>query len=253
MRIWYSVSTELSYTESMSLALRGFALLVGLGLMSRFALADLIIDDFDQGTFSRVFKAPGNYSGIFDSLDATHTAGGSRQYLYSISSNPSNSDVTIGVNGGSFRASWAGIVTQTLNLEYGAGEPMLLNLSWLTSFEIARTSNPDGINAVNYAMFLRDSSGNDDSSFSPRQRANQGIGFNRVDFLNPLLDWSKITFIGLRQSYTNNNTLLRGYTTDEISAVPEMHTPTALLLGAVLFWWPRKRVATRFRVIGTER
>lgn len=216
-------------------------------------MADLIIDDFEQGDFTRIVRNPGTYSDQFDGLDNAHTVGGSRQYLYSIGSNSTNSDVAIGVSNGRFRASWTGIVTQIIELGYGVGTAMQLDLSWLTSFEISRSSNPGGINAVDYAMFVRDSAGHDDVSFSPRQRADQGIGFNRVDFRNPLLDWSKISYIGLRQDYTNNNTQLRGYTTDEITAVPEPHLSVALFLGAAILWWPRKRVATRFQVTGIER
>lgn len=185
------------------------------------ARAFLVIDDFTDGEYRRVFNQRGTYQDTITGIDPSHTAGGSRDYIFRLLSNPDGYDLTMDIGNHRLDMSWMGRIPQEIELAYGTFMPMQLNLSWLTSFEISRRSTPSGINGTGYRMFLFDTHGQDTYNFDWRQRQDEGIGFNRQDFANPSFDWSSVRIVVLRQTYDFPNSAIRGYQTTQILAVPE--------------------------------
>lgn len=184
----------------------------------------LILDNFDGGDFERVFNQTGIYGGIVQGIDPRDTVGGSRQYALDLG-NPLQTDVSLNNRDGRLEVSWTRTspnVTSVLDLDYGAGVPMRVDIGFATAIQIDRSTDPDLINAHGYTFFLRDSQFRSVNSNAARQRPQNGIEFFRADFRGDSdFDWSDVVFMRFRQRYENTVGQLSAYRTLEIRAVPE--------------------------------
>ena len=209
----------------------------------------MLIDDFERGDFTRTFTGvQGQADGFTSGIDPNHTVGGTRQWRFNWGNNVRGQDINFGNRNGSFETSWPlggePNITSTSNLEWGVDQftPMLLDLSWFTSFEVKRRSMPGFINASNYIVHVRDINHESTNNNRWRQRANEGIGFNRIDFAsNPDFDWTRVVYVRFEQRYGFVETQLHGYFIDEIRVVPE---PSCLLVALGGLWLAKRRRST---------
>ncbi len=218
---------NLRYNVSVLRFLRGTLPLAALAALAPTARADLVIDDFSQGDFSRVFQGTsGQGEGIEQGLDGAHTLGGSRSWGFEWGGNLRGQDITVANGGGSFAVSWGQggdpNIGSTLSLAYGHVVPMVVDLSWMTSIEVSRHSDPLNINGTGYSVSLLDVNTRGAGDNQWRQRANEGIGFNRQDFqVEQGFDWTRVKFIQFDQEYDSTTSMIHGYYTDELRVVPE--------------------------------
>ncbi|MCW5935708.1 MAG: hypothetical protein KIT11_00170 [Fimbriimonadaceae bacterium] len=186
----------------------------------------LIIDNFDGGDFERVFRQPGSYGDIIRNIDPRDTIGGSRQYGFRLFQNLGMVDVVMENRAGRHQVAWP---TQRPNVlcelyfDYGAGDPMEVDMGFATSIQVDRDTTPDEINATGYTLFLRDADGRSANNIHWRQRPDQGIEFFRSDFSRQI-DWSRIEFVRFLQTYDNFSGTINEFRTLEIHAVPEPAT-----------------------------
>lgn len=221
---------------------RTIACLSILAVVTSFTQAQLVIDDFLDGNYHKTFTGPGNFTERVDNIDPLHTVGGSRQIMFTASG---GSEVTLDSRDGQFAVDWQGIVTQRLDLIYGVGPTGIdLDLSWMTSFEVNRSSVPPNIYGTGYTIFLRDRNGNGVDNNSFRGRPGEAIGFNKIDFTgSPAFDWEHVSFIRFQQEHESVTSRIEGYRTFEIVAVPE---PCGLtLLGAAGLLFARGRTKSK--------
>jgi hypothetical protein len=157
--------------------------LLALAALAPAAQAFLVIDNFDGGIYERIFNQTGTYGDIVRNIDPRDTVGGSRQYVLRLG-NPLQTDVSLNNRDGRLELSWTRTspnVTSEIDLDYGAGNPMLVDVGFATSIQIDRSTDPDLINANGYTFFLRDAHGRSANSNAARQRPQNGIEFFRAD------------------------------------------------------------------------
>ncbi|MGE0002173.1 MAG: hypothetical protein AB7F50_05515 [Fimbriimonadaceae bacterium] len=208
-----------------------------------------IIDDFEAGDFQRFYSARGGHGDIITGIDPRHTAGGSRAFSLEIGDNSNNVVFDVNNRDGRLEVAWDWRSINVPNefiLDYGYGQPMDIDLGFMTQIEVDRGSTPDQANAQFYRIFVSDTSGRGAISSMALQRGPNGILFRRQDF-SGTADWSHIAHFQFLQNYGSFSSGIRAYRTLEIRAVAEPGMLFALAPAFVLVLRARRRRAKEAR------